>query len=100
MFKFVETGAIDPLGNKVFKRKRVFSKITKIKKSAPRFGFGSETRSSVEKAKMTPGPGNYKLKPLIGEEGKKNSIHGTIDYTPEKKEQSYKPGPGNYNPDY
>ena len=49
---------------------------------------------------MTPGPGNYKLKPLIGEEGKKNSIHGTIDYTPEKKEQSYKPGPGNYNPDY
>ena len=35
---------------------------------------------------MTPGPGNYKLKPIIGEEGKKNSIHGTIDYTPEKKE--------------
>ena len=48
---------------------------------------------------MTPGPGNYKIPTLIGEEARKTSIHGTIDYTPEKKEQSYKPGPGNYSPD-
>lgn len=72
---------------------------TKVKKSAPRFGFGSETRNSIEKSKMSPGPGNYKIRSLIGEEGQHNSIHGTIDYTPEKKEQSYKPGPGVYSPD-
>lgn len=46
-----------------------------------------------------PGPGNYTLNPLIGKEGKKNSMHQAISYSPEKKEQSYKPGPGNYDPD-
>ena len=72
---------------------------SKVKKSAPKFGFGSETRNSVEKARNTPGPGNYKIRGLIGAEAQKCSIHGTIDYTPEIKEQSFKPGPNHYSPD-
>jgi len=74
---------------------------TKIKYSAPKIGFGSETRNSMDKLRhLTPGPGNYQLKNLIGYEGKKSSIHATINYSPERAENSYKPGPGNYNPDY
>jgi hypothetical protein len=73
---------------------------SKVKRSAPKFGFGSGNRDSGEniKAKNFPGPGNYQLKPLVGNEGLKSSMHRTIDYKPENKEQSYKPGPGNYNP--
>jgi len=26
-------------------------------------------------------------------------MHATINYSPERKENDYKPGPGNYNPD-
>jgi len=26
-------------------------------------------------------------------------MHATINYSPERKENGYKPGPGNYNPD-
>lgn len=33
---------------------------TKIKVSAPKFGFGSETRNSMDKLRhVSPGPGNY-----------------------------------------
>jgi hypothetical protein len=46
-----------------------------------------------------PGPGNYQLQPIIGKEGLKSSMHATIDWNPEKRENSYKPGPGNYSPD-
>jgi len=68
--------------------------------TAPLFGFGSGGRNSDnDLRKNFPGPGNYQLNPLVGNEGKKQSMHGTIDYTPQKKEQSYKPGPGNYDPE-
>ena len=67
--------------------------------TAPQFGFGSENRDGqADLRKNFPGPGNYKLNPLIGD-GLKSSMHATIDYTPARKEQSYKPGPGNYDPD-
>lgn len=70
-----------------------------VKRKAPLFGFGSETRSSLEGKNLSPGPGNYKIAGIVGTEGNKNSIHGLIDYTPEMKENSFKPGPGNYDPD-
>ena len=66
--------------------------------AAPKFGFGSETRSKeVDAKKNTPGPGNYSLGNLIGK-GQHKSMHATIGYSPERKENSYKPGPGNYDP--
>lgn len=66
--------------------------------AAPKYGFGSETRNTnADLKKTTPGPGNYSLGSLIGE-GRKNTMHSTIGYSPEKKENSFKPGPGNYDP--
>ena len=72
---------------------------TRVLKSSPRFGFGTDVRKDRNKA-FSPGPGTYALGNLIGAEGKKNTMHSTIDYKPEKKENSYKPGPGQYNPDH
>ena len=36
---------------------------------------------------------------MTGAEGTKSSMHATIKYNSTDKEQSYKPGPGNYDPD-
>jgi len=37
------------------------------KNTAPKFGFGSESRNgSLDTKKLTPGPGNYSLDSLIG----------------------------------
>jgi hypothetical protein len=46
-----------------------------------------------------PGPGNYALPGITGNEGGSKTMHSVIEYDPLKKEHSYKPGPGNYNPD-
>ena len=35
----------------------------------------------------------------MGKDGHSKTMHGIITYNPEDKEQSYKPGPGNYDPD-
>ena len=66
----------------------------KVLNSAPKFGFGSETRNANSSKALGPGPGGYKIKALIGAEGQKHTMHSTIDYSPEKKENLQKPGPG------
>lgn len=70
-----------------------------LKNAAPNYGFGSETRNAMGVHTNFPGPGGYTIDGLVGKEGKKNSMHATINYSPERKENDYKPGPGNYNPD-
>ena len=72
----------------------------KTKNAAPKFGFGTETRNDIGGMGMGPGPGGYNITSMIGAEGQKNTLHATIDYTPEAKEGSYKPGPGTYHGDY
>jgi hypothetical protein len=52
----------------------------------------------VERLKYIPGPGNYKIPGVIGKDGPSLTMHSTIQYSPEKKENLLKPGPGNYNP--
>lgn len=72
----------------------------KLKGAAPNFGFGSEGRADIAgKSKFVPGAGTYSIPSRIGSEGPKNTMHATITYSPERKEGSYKPGPGNYDPD-
>jgi len=70
-----------------------------LKNAAPNYGFGSETRNAMGVHTNFPGPGGYTIDGLLGKEGKKNSMHAIINYSPERKENDYKPGPGNYNPD-
>lgn len=71
----------------------------KVKNDAPRYGFGSESRNSSKLKNYVPGPGNYELRTLIGD-GPKQTMHATIDYTPAKKENAFKPGPGQYNDNF
>ena len=70
-----------------------------VQKAAPNFGFGSSIREQGSKSKMNvPGPGNYAAKEHVGG-GAKFSMGATIDYEPHRKEQAFKPGPGNYSPE-
>lgn len=74
---------------------------SKLKNKAPNYGFGSEVRSQkeIDRKKYIPGAGTYQLPAKTGNEGRHHTMHSTIEYSPEKKENSYKPGPGNYSPD-
>ena len=72
---------------------------SKVQRTAPKFGFGSQKRSSESKLSLkVPGPGEYLAKTFTGFEGVKYSMGATIQYHPASKEQKHKPGPGNYEP--
>lgn len=69
------------------------------KKSSANYGFGSATRehgSPTSVKSVSPGPGNYKIKPKVGNEGKASSIHSKIQYKPIENIGGTTPGPGNY----
>ena len=69
----------------------------KLKSAAPRFGFGTSTRNDG-KTKNVPGPGNYKTQSFTGKDQPSFSMGAQSTYSPERKEQAHKPGPGNYSP--
>ena len=46
-----------------------------------------------------PGPGNYVAKQYTGKDGSHFSMGAHTHYSPERKEQAHKPGPGNYSPE-
>lgn len=76
------------------------SKEDTLKKSAPKYGFGSSTRTddqSVKLKRLFPGPGQYGSQVNLGHEAPKYSLVGRRpDTTPRVGRNS--PGPGNYNP--
>ena len=45
---------------------------------------------------MAPGPGQYSLKNLLGNEGKSYSIHNKLNYKPIESQGKLTPGPGTY----
>ena len=69
-----------------------------LKQAAPKFGFGSSTRADLKKLQV-PGPGNYAAKDFTGKDLPSYSMGATSTWSPEKKEQAHKPGPGNYSPE-
>lgn len=69
-----------------------------LRKQSPKFGFGSDIRKFNDKS-IAPGPGNYEIGDIVGKDGPSKTMHSTIQYSPERKEGSFKPGPGQYNPD-
>lgn len=76
------------------------SKEDTLKKSAPKYGFGSSTRTEEQATKIKrlfPGPGQYGPQTNLGHEAPKYSLVGRRpDTTPKVGRNS--PGPGNYNP--
>ena len=57
-------------------------------------GFGYGDRTKLQDAK-TPGPGNYRIKELIGEEGPKSSIAANYpDVKDPVRRSLFVPGPG------
>lgn len=72
-----------------------------LKTSPPKYGFGSEFRDNkdVEKMKYIPGPGSYQIPAVVGKEGQSKTLHSTLLYSPETKENRGKPGPGTYDGD-
>lgn len=64
-----------------------------VKESVPSCAFGSPNKSLRGDSSM-PGPGQYELKQIVGNEGPKYAIKGK--YNQNKKDLI--PGPGNYNP--
>ena len=73
---------------------------TRLQRSAPKFGFGTSERNGRENTKLkVPGPGNYAAKTYTGKELPAFSMGASNTFFPDKKEQAFKPGPGNYSPD-
>lgn len=70
-----------------------------VKKSPPAYGFGSSKRDdSLEKSKAhLQGPGAYEIKPMFGNEGRKNSISPKLNENFRERESRNKPGPGSYD---
>ena len=67
-------------------------------KAAPKFGFGSDTRDGGNNpprhSALFPGPGAYKPKPFVGNEGVQCSIHGKLK---SQTLDAQRPGPGAYD---
>jgi hypothetical protein len=64
------------------------------KRSDPRYGFGSSKRPSPAPTKSaSPGPGNYSLRSIVGNEGRKTTMHSKVKGVNIDKN----PGPGNYD---
>ena len=76
------------------------SKEDTLKKSAPKYGFGSSTRTEEKSTKIRqlfPGPGHYSSQTNLGHEAPKYSlVSRRPDTAPRAGRNS--PGPGNYNP--
>ena len=69
-----------------------------MKRTAPRYGFGTERRPEIARAgkNASPSPGAYEAKTVMGAEGTKRTLSPklTVDY--KAKNDRLVPGPGAY----
>jgi len=56
-----------------------------LKPAAPRFGFGSGTRSDLSRLSV-PGPGAYAAKAILGMDGPSKTMASTLKFEPHRKE--------------
>ena len=74
---------------------------SKIQRKAPNYGFGSQQRQQESRLSLkVPGPGHYMARTFTGMEGSHFSMAAKSEFEPHRKEQKFKPGPGNYSPEY
>ena len=67
-----------------------------IDKSAAKWGFGTETRKGMESKSVSPGPGNYQIKPIAFDSEKPKFFMGEKLKAP--RETTVVPGAGAYDP--
>ncbi|CDW79820.1 UNKNOWN [Stylonychia lemnae] len=81
--------------------------------SAPKYGFGTSDRRAttshestkskrdgqINSSSILPGPGQYELRSIVGNEGPKNSLSYRYKVDQKAKEDLLKPGPGQYAPE-
>lgn len=67
-----------------------------FKKAAPRYGFGSEVRTSMAKNNGSPAPGNYEPKKFMGADSPAKSMSPKLSIDYKAKNDKLVPGPGSY----
>lgn len=69
-----------------------------LKKTAPRYGFGSERRPEIAKTGKfaTPGAGTYNSKNITGKDGPSMTMSPLYHDKFKEKRDKLVPGPGNY----
>ena len=67
-----------------------------MKRSAPRYGFGTEKRPELGRGgkNASPSPGAYEPKKVIGEEGTKKTLSPKLSVDYKAKNDRLVPGPG------
>ena len=67
-----------------------------MKKSAPRYGFGTERRPEIARAgkNASPSPGAYEMKTVMGAEATKKSMSPKLSVDYKAKNDRLVPGPG------
>ena len=66
-----------------------FPTVDPMRKSSPQYKFGTQIQRATAHSTMSeyvPGPGQYPVLPKMGTEGRRNSMHGTLNYFPMQKE--------------
>ena len=74
----------------------MYESLSDMKKTAPRYGFGTEKRPEVARKSMSPGPGGYEAKKVIGAEGTQKSMSPKLSLDYKVKNDKLVPGPGQY----
>jgi len=69
-----------------------------MRRSAPRYGFGTERRPEIARAgkNASPAPGTYEPKKVMGAEGNQKSMSPKLSVDYKAKNDRLVPGPGSY----
>lgn len=73
-----------------------YSTVNDFRRSAPRYGFGSEKRPEIAKKFSVPAPGTYNAKEITGKDGPSLTMSPLYHDKFKEKRDKLVPGPGQY----
>ena len=74
----------------------MYDSLSDMKRTAPRYGFGTEKRPEVGRKTLSPAPGAYEPKEVMGKEGTQKSMSPKLSIDYKVKNDKLVPGPGSY----
>jgi len=74
----------------------MYDSISDMKKTAPRYGFGTEKRPHVANKTHGPAPGAYESKQFMGRDSPAKSLSPKLSLDYKVKNDKLVPGPGSY----